>query len=51
MTDDMIHRCRDCGEIGRQKENLNPFDRLDLYCLDEEKSCYNHALRKGQPVG
>ena len=42
---DRIHRCVDCGEIGRYKHVLNKRGRLMLYCHDEEKSCYNHAVR------
>ena len=42
---DRIHRCQGCGEIGRYKHVLNRRGRLMLYCHDEEKSCYNYALR------
>lgn len=42
---DRIHRCQGCGEIGRYKHVLNKRGRLMLYCHDEEKSCYNYALR------
>lgn len=42
---DRIHRCRDCGEIGRYKKVLNKRGRLLLYCHDEEKSCYNYVTR------
>lgn len=42
---DRIHRCQGCGEIGRYKQVLNKRGRLMLYCHDEEKSCYNHAVR------
>lgn len=45
---DMIHRCRDCGEIGRYKKVMNVRGRLSLYCHDEEKSCYNYVLMRAQ---
>lgn len=42
---DRIHRCRDCGEIGRYKKVMNVRGRLSLYCHDEEKSCYNYVAQ------
>lgn len=42
---DQIHRCQDCGEIGRYKKVLNKRGRLLLYCHDEDKSCYNYVTR------
>lgn len=44
----MIHRCQDCGEIGRHKKVLNKRGRLLLYCHDEEKSCYNYVVMRAQ---
>lgn len=38
--------CSDCGEVGRPKEMLFVgWDAIAYYCHDEEKSCYNYALR------
>jgi len=49
---DRIHRCQDCGEIGRYKQVMNVRGRLKLYCHDEEVSCYNYVLaRMAVPVG
>lgn len=42
---DRIHRCRECGEIGRYKKVLNIRGRLSLYCHEEEQSCYNYVTR------
>jgi uncharacterized Zn finger protein len=46
--DDRIHRCHDCGEIGRVKEVLKIRGRLKVLCHDEEKSCFNYVLMKAQ---
>lgn len=45
-NDKRIHRCVDCGEIGRTKEALKVRGRIKLLCHDEEKSCYNYVLAK-----
>lgn len=42
---DRIHRCRECGEIGRYKKVMNVRGRLSLYCHEEEKSCFNYVTR------
>lgn len=47
---DRIHRCRDCGEIGRYKKVMNVRGRLSLYCHDEEKSCYNYVLMRQEQL-
>lgn len=37
----MTFACADCGETGRAQKALD----YQLYCHDEEKSCFNYVNR------